>query len=174
MNVYKPHPPFLPALPSSTPLPPSQFFYAPNFVEVEGAYCFGPQSVCPLHLLLVVKLENPLSLQEIEILYVASVQKISKHIFFFAVRPSLAKLCPLCRFCAIKAVAPLPLPLPHFFFDLDYTTCSTMCRWLLICIVPHLNVWHTALVSTSQHTHTPPPFPCHKKIDLDSSSKFTY
>ena len=95
--------------------PPPNFFYAPNFLEVEGAYCFGPQSVCPLHLLLVVKLENPLSLQKIEILYVASVQKISKHIFFFAVRPSLAKLCPLCRFCAIKAVAPPP-PTPATFF----------------------------------------------------------
>ena len=42
-------------------------FYAPNFEEVEGAYWFGPvrltvcPSVSPLHLLLVVKLENRLS-----------------------------------------------------------------------------------------------------------------
>ena len=50
-------------------------------------------SVCPSRLLLVVKLENRLSL-ELEILYIASVQKISEHVFFFSVGPCMAKLCP--------------------------------------------------------------------------------
>ena len=89
------------------PLLPPDFFYALNFEEVEGgASCFGPVrlSVIPF---VVVKLENSLS-WEFEILYVASVQKISKHIF--SVGPSLARLCPLCRLCAIKAVAAPPPP----------------------------------------------------------------
>ena len=44
-------------------------------------------------LLLVVKLENGLS-WELEILYVASVQKTSEYVFFFSVSPCMAKLCP--------------------------------------------------------------------------------
>ena len=42
---------------------------------------------------LVVKLENRWTL-ELEIIYVAPVQKISEHLFFFSVGPCMAKLCP--------------------------------------------------------------------------------
>ena len=52
-------------------------------------------SVCLLRLLVVVKLENRLS-QELEILYIASVQKISEHVFFFG-PPSYSKVMPLFR-----------------------------------------------------------------------------
>ena len=45
-------------------------------------------------LLLVVKLENGLS-YELEILYVASVQKNKQTHIFFSVGPFMAKLCPL-------------------------------------------------------------------------------
>ena len=63
----------------------------PTSKKLRGHIGLAP-SVCPLRLLLVVILENRLS-QELELLYVASVQKISEHVFF-SVGPNITKLCP--------------------------------------------------------------------------------
>ena len=63
----------------------------------------------------------------------------------------------------------------QIFCNVDCTTCFTLCRWLLFCILPLLTVWHTVLVSGF-----PPPPPPHPHphfvffSDMDSLSKFTY
>ena len=41
----------------------------------------------------------------------------------------------------------------HIFCNVDCTTCFTLCRWLLFCILPLLTVWHTVLVPV----FPPPP-----------------
>ena len=51
-----------------------------------------------------------------------------------------------CRVCTLKVI--------HIFCNVDFTTCFTLCRWLLFCILPLLTVWHTVLVSVF-----PPPLP---------------
>ena len=61
-------------------MPLETFFMPPTSKKLRGHIGLGP-SVCPLRLLVVVKLENRLS-EELEILYIASVQKISEHVFF--------------------------------------------------------------------------------------------
>ena len=35
----------------------------------------------------------------------------------------------------------------NIFWNVDCTTCSTVCRWLLFCILPHLTFcfWHTEI-----------------------------
>ena len=52
------------------------------------------------------------------------------------------------RVCTLKVI--------HIFCNVDCTTCFTLCRWLLCCILPLLTVWHTFLVSMFP---PPPPLP---------------
>ena len=60
--------------------------------------------------------------------------------------------------------------------ELTFLFISTLCRWLLFCILPHLIVWHTILVSVvPSYTPIPSaPHPPQKKSNVDSLSKFTY
>ena len=73
-------------------------------------------------------------------------------------------------FCTLKDI--------HIFCNVDFTTCFTLCKGLLFCILPLLTVWHT--VSLSVFPPPPPPLPTHTPIrifffsDMDSLSKFTY
>ena len=55
-----------------------------------------------------------------------------------------------CRVCTLKVI--------HILGNVDYTTCFTLCRWLLFFILPLLTVWHTVLVTVFPPL-PPPPSP---------------
>ena len=148
------------------PLLPLIFFNAPQLWSSWGGHIALGPSFSPLCLLLFKNYREQLELGTWNFICSISTKNKQTH-NFFSVGPS-----PLCRLCAIKAVAAPPPP-PHththtkhtkkyvfffvfcFFSNLDRTTCSTVCRWLLICMVPHLNICHTALFSTPHPLHTP-------------------
>ena len=61
------------------------------------------------------------------------------------------KIHILERVCTLKVI--------HIFWNDDCTTCFTLCRWLLFCILLLLTVWLTVLVSMFPPPPPPPPPP---------------
>ena len=133
---------------------------------------------CPLLLLFVLKLEDHLT-QELEILYRALAQKNSEYLMIFVFSffplespsstppppPPLKIKKKFFRFGLFVQIHLLDssklelygftIKVIHIFCNVDCTTCFTLCRWMLFCILPLLTVWHTVLVSV----FPPPPQP---------------
>ena len=77
----------------------------------------------------------------------------NRDIFF-----SILTIVQFCRAIGIHCT----LKVVHIFCNVVCTTCFTLCRWLLFCILPLWTVWHTVLVSVfpspSPLPPPPPPF----------------